>query len=677
VSPRSGVFFFGSSIRKSPQSPESSRPRTASPLIQQPTGSLFQSASKQEGRSFHQRSDRRGERGSQPELKHKLKLFDARSADKKERPRMAADERVGRHLVATSIEERIAEGAAVPSVPFEDRASCKAVTAKTRTRNWKEQYEDRCDQDSQDREVERQRVDHLRRTYRPKIEDFSHLYDHGDIPVLQVPEPWLKIWKRNMYCEQCMTRTTPGVTRVECLTCPVVQHVMCTDFCGSSASRTTSRRKSGSTTIRKHQHGADGGDANKVQRHHWRCSNCLDDMVDAIKCQRRAVRKKRLHRNAARLIVQLQCWSRMIGARLRHRRCIWAANFVQGHRRGKQVRREFRQKFAPSLHRPYRITVKDSTGLAIPREWAGKLVEVHVICTVLRSPEDMLCDVAANQVARIDVPHRLLDFKNCRVKFDETVVCNGSTSQAILVVTVVAAPKNPSDAFDPLATHNFEFLGQAELPLEDVVLYYKHRTATLQLGPYVHEVCDQDSMKTIRIAHHDRTAAGQITVDVSPCSLLNSGAGYINEIPSGDAVRESKKRWWAVLANHHLMLMSRPTEGKVKFNLPLKNSHIRLLKSDAGFSFEVRGSDFFHAFCCAKNDDVSKWYHKCMAARVPEHRHKWSKLSILQSLGVLGRTKGATNAEQGARRGSVKAAQPLRQRTRRAALSSSDIGLLG
>ena len=88
---------------------------------------------------------------------------------------MAADERVGRHLVATSIEERIAEGAAVPSVPFEDRASCKAVTAKTRTRNWKEQYEDRCDQDSQDREVERQRVDHLRRTYRPKIEDFNHL----------------------------------------------------------------------------------------------------------------------------------------------------------------------------------------------------------------------------------------------------------------------------------------------------------------------------------------------------------------------------------------------------------------------------------------------------------------------------------------------------------------------
>ena len=599
------------------------------------------------------------------QLKHRLRLFECKDVDDNPRVRMRADQRVGRQNVATTIVERVAEGATVPGVPFTERASCKSVTAKLGTRNWKEHYVERCEQDRVERQAERARLDHLRCTYRPEVRDFAHLYDHGDIPHLQVPEPWLKIWKRNIYCEQCLARTTPGVGRVECLTCPVVQHVKCTHF--NAFERAEASRSEASDANRS----TDG-----LHRHHWRCAECLEYMADAVVKHRHAVRQKKMHRNAARYIVQLQCWSRMVGARIRHRKAKWAAELVQAQLRGKQVRRGFHAMFGPTLYRPYRITVSDATGLAIPSRWAGKLVEVYAVCTVVRSEEDMYRDVIANQVARVDVQPRLLDFKHSRVKFDETVLCNGSTSQAVLAVTVLAVPKNPSEPFDPLATPTFEFLGQAELSLEDAVLYSKRTLATLKLGPCIHEVHDQHSQKAQRMLHLDRPVTGQVSVAVKPCSHWFTNCGYIHEIPAGETLRETKKRWWAVLVNAHLYISNRPTDAKPRFTLPLKDAHLKLHKSSQGYSLEIRGADFFHVFCCDSDHDVSKWYNKCNTARTHEaQRKQWKHLSLLQTMGVFGGSKEHEVDRRGS--ASTKAQAPAPVRKRRTALVSSNIGLIG
>ena len=649
VSPRSGSQFFENAYVEFAQSCTAAQnKRTVS------RRDKYCRRRQKQGQKYGAERDSDDQEHILPILRHRLRLFDGRA------PVEVAEidhNNNGRVSISETIVERISEGATIPSVPFKERDSCKSVTSKTRTRNWKDRFEFRCKQDSLAREEERLRLDELRRSYRPRIENFKHLYDHTDLSHLQVPEPWLEVWKRNLYCEICWKITTPGVGRYECLTCPVVQHLACTRS--------------------KH----DNRNIESTMRHNWRCAECTEYMDDAIRFHWHEVRQKRLHRKAARYIILLQCWVRMMAARRRHRKIRLAAQLIQSHFRGKKTRRLFRQQYGPTLFRPFRITVNEVTGMTIPPSWAGNIVEVYVICTIIRSEECIYHDVLANQVARVDMSHRLLDFGNCRVIWDDTQLCLGSTSRTILVMTVLALPKKPQDLFDPLATQNFEFLGQAEFPLEDTILYSKrNRVATLQLGPYVHDICDQQTMRSIKFHRYDHIISGEIRININPCSHAFSNAGYLSELPAKDAViSDSKKRWWIVLANSHLMLLNKPTDAKPKFTFPLKDLlNIRLNKSVNCFSLELKGPNFYYIFSHLNSSEVSRWYHKCLYARNHnEHRSQWKHLNTLIKLGISGAKTSTTKSDEIVA-GSIGLSEPQPQRRlRRAALSSTDIGLLG
>ena len=145
------------------------------------------------------------------------------------------------------------------------------MTSKTRTRNWKDRFNSAASKIPLLNRLRRENfVEVIVHELRTK-----HLYDHTDLSHLQVPEPWLEVWKRNLYCEICWKITTPGVGRYECLTCPVVQHLACTRS--------------------KH----DNRNIESTMRHNWRCAECTEYMDDAIRFHWYEVRQKRLHRKAA------------------------------------------------------------------------------------------------------------------------------------------------------------------------------------------------------------------------------------------------------------------------------------------------------------------------------------------------------------------------------------------
>ena len=239
------------------------------------------------------------------------------------------------------------------------------------------------------------------------------------------------------------------------------------------------------------------------------------------------------------IIILLQCWVRMMAARRRHRKIRLAAQLIQAHFRGSK---QGGYSVNNLVLRYSGLSVSQSTkSLVWPFPcWAGNIVEVYVICTIIRSEECIYHDILANQVARVDMSHRLLDFGNCRVIWDDTQLCLGSTSRTILVMTVLALPKKPQDLFDPLATQNFEFLGQAEFPLEDTILYSKrNRVATLQLGPYVHDICDQQTMRSIKFHRYDHIISGEIeSISIHVHAFSNR---IPRELPAKDAVISDSK----------------------------------------------------------------------------------------------------------------------------------------
>jgi hypothetical protein len=165
-------------------------------------------------------------------------------------------------------------------------------------------YNSRCETEAAQRSEVRAKRDFERKNYKPVEYDFSWLYAKNEVEAVVAPEPWQPTWNRNLYCEKCWALTTPGAGRVECITCPVVQHVGCA-----------------------FQYSDEVPDV-------WMCDDCVNTMEDSINRQKKATADKRAVERQQRSAVLLQRQMRMFVKARFFRKLMYYVCFFQGLVRG-------------------------------------------------------------------------------------------------------------------------------------------------------------------------------------------------------------------------------------------------------------------------------------------------------------------------------------------------------
>lgn len=178
------------------------------------------------------------------------------------------------------------------------------MTEKSKNRSWKNMYNDRCESEAAQRSEVRAKRDFERKNYKPVVYDFSWLYAKNEVEAVVAPEPWQPTWNRNLYCEKCWALTTPGAGRVECITCPVVQHIGCA-----------------------FQYSDEVPDV-------WMCDECVGTMEDSINRQKNAAADKRAVELSQRSAVLLQRQIRMFVKARFFRKLMYYVCFFQGLVRG-------------------------------------------------------------------------------------------------------------------------------------------------------------------------------------------------------------------------------------------------------------------------------------------------------------------------------------------------------
>lgn len=227
-----------------------------------------------------------------------------------ERPKRSCRENISNAILSKVEETASVEG----RLTLRDNPRFQAIT-KHEGLSWEDKYTTRCKVSSSTRQAARDKELFAIKNYKPVMFDMSWL----SVPVVQldvVPETWKPIWNRNLLCNVCNQAATPGVGRLQCHTCPVVQHVSCTfEF------------------------------AEQVPDQ-WLCSECVEHLELTVKENAAKVQRRERAEAQLKAAMHLQRSLRMYVQYRYYKKLTRVLKSMQGHTRGYLSRIHWARKFS-------------------------------------------------------------------------------------------------------------------------------------------------------------------------------------------------------------------------------------------------------------------------------------------------------------------------------------------
>lgn len=527
--------------------------------------------------------------------------------------RITLDVRPGcRETISQSIEARVSKTAAVEGKAF-GAGRYDEMGTRHGAKAWEKAYSAKCQVEAEKRKHVRDSAKHAIKNYKPVVFDFSWTVCKPVAvgPTEVAPEKWKEIWNRNLLCSVCNCAATPGVGRLECHTCPVVQHASCT-----------------------YEFEEDVPDQ-------WLCEECVVQLKLTVEEneEKRQMQQLRVAQLSSALVLQRAI--RMYIQYRYYKRLSRVLKSLQGHTRGFLSRIRFHRTFTKApFYWPFRVRIVSTSINAEDHESChdGKAAEAMAVVTVLKNEKN---DDMKQQLYRFETSLEKLSpsqgGESVTAKWGETVLVPVSVASVTTCVTITTCAKNQNEQEQGTS----EFVGQALLDVTDVLLRRRHTKATVPLGPFKYEVKERNGA---RILNQWRQTKGSVTLEILPSSHVTSQCGFLDEVTVTSNRVSPKRKWFVILLDNTLMMQHRPYDTKPKISFSLTKASVKLNNTVIGAPgvIEVRtnlGSGM-HAFTCPDVHERNRWFSKMRACT--EKAGKSSK-NLNEILGHLSKSTTSTD----------------------------------